>query len=250
MKINWRDLRSWIKQGIESAGLSYFQMTESWSNCPKPEYLTTSAICFSIAEEVKHKCVGHSILIRAEEKTRQVWGNSNVLKLLRGIGLHKRNSDRNGNVDITIYRDKSGVEQPFAVIENKGLLSFAADGNLYQNSADEISKDISRLVEFLGSSDAGGIEYGGFTFYLEDSRSVLSCEGFAYRAKKQQFFEALMQGLVIDPSVKFDVFLAALNHQLYESECAANADSEHGELDCSHVVFGIISLYRDDECVN
>jgi hypothetical protein len=60
----------------------------------------------------------------------------------------RREAERKGNIDITLYRG-TGFHHPFAIIENKGVLTFTQAGELYAGSASEVNKDLERNADFV-----------------------------------------------------------------------------------------------------
>ena len=161
----------------------------------------------------------------------------------------KRESARKGNVDISLFSG-SAFELPFGVIENKGVLRFNKLGDLYVGSRAEVEKDLRRNAEFvLHSAATGGVEYSAFTFYLEDDSSALEDQAREYRAGMRDYFEKEVQALGLDASLRANVWIDTLDHDLYESDEKARETDEHGApaIDMHppwHLVFGVISIYR------
>lgn len=204
------------------------------------------------------------IHIRAEEMTSAVWAKTSVLRLLRQRGqgaraqrrnkkratVRQRNSTRNGNVDITLF-DGVGFEHPFAIVENKGMLTFTKAGELSIGSKNEVEKDIKRNFEFVLRNGAeGGVQYGAFTFYLRDTCSTLKEHGKAYCKERREYFEKYLCSLHLHPDIRVNVLVDTLDANLYATEADARLkDFEEGpeahETDPAwHLVYGVISLYR------
>lgn len=264
MTIEAQDLRNAIATGIKSMGYRSIQLIGNRGDDPRPEYLTTASICFSLCDFAERRPPSQEIHIRAEEMTSAVWAKTNVLQLLkrRGQGaraqrrskkraaIRQRNSTRNGNVDITLF-EGAGFEQPFAVVENKGMLTFTKLGELGAGSKSEVEKDIKRNFEFVLRNGAqGGVQYGAFTFYLRDADSTLTAQGKAYCKEKREYFEKYLQTLDLHPDVRINVLVDTLDANLYETDADARVkDFEDGpeahDMDPAwHLVYGVISLYR------
>lgn len=268
MKIEAKDLRDAIATGLQSLVARFIELTGNRGEDPRPEYLTTASLCFSLVDFARKS--HPEIRIRAEEMTSKVWAATNFRRLLKKRGqrvstqrrrkkrylMRQKNSTRNGNVDITLF-DGAGFEHPFAVIENKGILTFTAAGELDAKGKDEVGKDIKRNFEFVLRSGAqGGVQFCAFTFYLRDIKSVLIAEGEAYCREKRQYFERYLNSLNLNPEIRGNVLVDTFDHDLYPSEEAARAKDNsdgpcaHEEHPPWHLAYGIITLYRTGDHID
>jgi hypothetical protein len=254
-KIEANDIKSAIRAGLRKAWTNHFARTGERDEDIVPEYLTTAAVCDALADYVNdHKLHGR-ITVRAEEQTRSLWAKIQMLAFLRGTKrseLQRESDRRPGNVDISIATKGNGFERTFAVAEIKGFLTFDNNGDLYQQSRDEVQKDLLRNAEFVvGRMSAGGVEYSAFTFYLRDKASVLKSDGRKYCQDKKAFFEAEARRIVgAWPALLLDVEVETLEENLFDSAATAQAVDEEGGPPTYmaeghwHILYGIISIYR------
>lgn len=264
MAIEAKHLRAAIAKGVKSIVYRSMRLTGERGEDPRPEYLTTAAICFSLCDFADEQRQQQAIRIRAEEMTSAVWAKSNFRRLVKqqGQGLRarrrskkraavrQRDSTRSGNVDITLL-DGTALEHPFAVVENKGLLTFTKTDELGAGSKAEFEKDIKRNFEFvLRNGASGGVQFGAFTFYLRDTRSVLQDDGKAFCKGKQDYLARYLRSLDLHPDVRVNVLVDTLDDNLYATEADARERQwddgpEAVEMDPPwHLAFGVISLYR------
>jgi len=270
VKVEATDLRDAIAGGIQSLLRRTIQLTGERGEDPRPEYLTTAAICFSLCDFAEAHAGCRGMRIRSEEMTSDVWGKGLVRSLMRKSsrkaklrskakrrrGKRQRDSTRTGNVDITLFSGES-FEHPFAVIENKGLLHFTRDGSLYAGSRAEVVKDLSRNAEFvLRLGSAAGVQYSAFTFYVRDKTSVIRTDAEAFKQRTTTRLIETVQALNLDANLRSNVLLRTFDDNLYESEEAARAPDDLGapahDMDPAwHLLYGIISIYRvGDEVVD
>jgi len=278
MQIAARTLRDRIMCGIRTAGTNHFLMTEEPGEKIHPEYLTTAAICFAFAEHIRDNHLIGQLVVRAEELTRILWRKAHLRKRIIAshrrslialaryrsgqLGKYKRmathttkrqlrlDSSRPGNVDISIF-EKSGFEHLFAVIENKGFLSFTQHGDLYTNSRKELIKDLTRNIEFLTSAGPkGGVEYSAFTFYLLDDQSVLSGSAETFCRRKEAYFRKLAQTITNSSTpLLIDVKVETVDAQLFDSHDEADMPDGSGAPAYIteghwHIACGVISVYN------
>lgn len=264
MPIEARHLRNAIAKGIKSIVRHSTQLTGERGEDPRPEYLTTAAICFSLCEFADEQRQHHAIRIRAEEMTSTVWAKTRFRSLVNGrrrrprarnrvknkAPRRQKDSTRSGNVDITLL-DGTNLEHPFAVVENKGLLKFTKADELASGSKAEFDKDIKRILEFvLRNGSDGGVQYGASTFYLRDTESVLHEHGKSFCQGKQNYLTKYTRSLGLHRDVHVNVLVDTLDHNLYETDAAAREREWDGgpeavEMDPPwHLAFGVISVYR------
>ena len=257
MKIEATDLRDAIADGIKLRGYNALLMLGNRGEIPKPEYLTTAAICLSLGD----KCRGQNIklpqmIIRAEEQTSMIWKKKRFLAKKNSLPIVPESEFvRNGRVDISLLRC-DGLESTFGVIENKGLSTFTKDNQLTVNSRTEIDKDIKRNADFhnIFSADES-IQYTAFTFYLEDTNSKLNTEGKKYCTQMHKYFEDYLTQLNLPSNFYKNVLIDTWDSHLYESEAhALRVDctcgpSAYEEDPPWHIAFGVISLYRTGDCI-
>lgn len=159
-----------------------------------------------------------------------------------------------GTVPNTARVSGSGFESPFAVIENKGLLHFTSDGNLYAGSRTEIVKDLKRNAAFVrGMAVVGGVQYSAFTFYLRDKLSVTTHDGLAFRAQMRRYFQRLIGELALG-DLRAHVHIDSFDEDLYESADAAMAPEDSGApandmFPAWSLLYGVISIYREGDRV-
>jgi hypothetical protein len=253
------DLFEAIRTGIEDFSGNPIR-EEHREEVPHPEYLTTSAIAFSLAAEGQSS-PGNRFTVKCEDLTSKVWNLSLLTSLfkrkktLRAIKRRKArikqrqrdSSERKGNIDITLY---NAHELPFALIETKGKLTFTAENQLYAGSRKEFIKDLKRNAEYLTRTGGiWGIQYGAFTFYLKDATSVLKSEGASFQQKMTSYFEDLVKGMELHRSIRTHVHIATFDDGLYNTHQEAMEGDEHGApaqemYPAWHTLYGIISLYR------
>lgn len=253
------DLFEAIRKGIQEFSGNPIR-EEHREEMPHPEYLTTSAIAFSLAKEGQSN-PGNRFTLKCEDLTSKVWNLSLLTSLFkrkktqraikrRKARREKRQRDsheRKGNIDITLY---NAHELPFALIETKGKLTFTADNQLYVSSRKEFTKDLKRNAEYLTRTGGiWGIQYAAFTFYLTDTKSVLKSEGANVQQKMQTYFEGLVAELDLHSSIRTHVHIATFDDGLYAThQEATEADEEeappHEMYPAWHTLYGIISLYR------
>lgn len=259
MQIEVADLKATIISGLKKAWYNNFVMTGERNEDITPEYLTTAAVCYAFCNHIDKNGLNGQLVIRSEEMTSVLWAKALIrvfLKVGSKLGL-KRDSDlREGNVDISISTKGNGFEQTFAVIENKGFLSFTQSGELYKGSRVELEKDLKRNAEFVAEASAhGGVEYSAFTFYLRDNQSVLKAEGKKFCQDKEKYFKSLTESTLNHSSLfSVDVEVKTLEDNLFVSAHAANHRDEHG---CPaymaegtwHIAYGVISIYAPRKVV-
>jgi len=258
MKLEAKEIRDAIAEGIESLLRRMIALNDQRNEDPRPEYLTTAAVAFALGDYVKKKSLHGLLRIRCEELTKHLWYKATIKWLFKKFPYLPRptpNSDfRNGNVDISLF-EVQGFERPFAVIENKGILKFGQDGELYADSYNEVHKDLKRNADFIvGLGAVDGVHYTAFTFYLRDEDSALTEHGDAYKAEKKRYFEKLVDGLHLDPTLKRNVLIETWDDGLLSSKEAALEEDEYGQpaIDAEgswHLLYGIISIYQPGSVV-
>lgn len=279
MKIAAGTLRDTIMRGIKKAARNRFLMTGEQGEQIHPEYLTTSSVCFAFVEHILANDLLDELVVRAEEQTKVLWRKAKLPRriarsfkrkpkraLVRVRSEHlakhartircerwrettRKDVSRRGNVDIAIFR-KNGYEPLFAVIENKGFLSFTNDGLLYAESLKEVTKDLVRNAEFLATAGPlGGVEYTAFTFYLRDNESVLTGFADAFCRRMEVIFRSLATRIVNPtPHQLIDVHVETVDSNLFGSDKEARMPDENGipahEIEGTwHIACGIISIY-------
>jgi hypothetical protein len=253
MKLEAKELRDAVAYGVRSLLGRWVSLTDERNEDPHPEYLTTAAVAFSLGDFARKKGLAGKLRIRCEKKTNDLWLLGSLKVFMKQVSAAIRpvqKADfRSGNVDITLF-DGSGFEQPFSVIENKGLLKFGADGEIYTGHRNEVVKDLKRNAAFItGLGAVDGINYSAFTFYLRDNDSSFPEHADAYKAKKKAYFEKLVDGLGLDPSLKRNVLIDTWDHGLFSSKQEAEEPDEYGQpaIDSQgtwHLLYGVISLYK------
>jgi hypothetical protein len=268
MKFEAKALRDAIGEGIKSRARLAMLLTGERREDPTPEYLTTASVCISLGDFVAELRATGQLKIHAEEMTKDVWARERAHSLLRQRNARKCkqvkmrawrkrrvNSTRNGNVDITLMHGSS-FEKPFAVIENKGVLSFRNDGELGAGSDAEVRKDLIRNREFFtAQGSTGGVEYTAFTFFLRDNESCLRDQGLAFCKAKKAYFEGYLQKLNLPSYLRTQVLVDTFDDDLYEDDSAAEKPDECGApaIDMHppwHLAYGIISMYRVGEVIS
>lgn len=255
------DLRDAISRGIGRLQRLAMCLTSERGEVPRPEYLTTTAVSLELCEFTETYSP-LELKIRCEEQTKSIWGKERAHGLLRRVAPDRRknwfgalksmlrNASRNGNVDITLFRN-SAFEKAVAVIENKGLLHFTDSGQLYSSSRQELKKDLDRNAEFVArQGPTGGIEYSAFTFFLKDEGSVTCTDADGFLATKKTFFEDYVRDMGLDPHLRFNVLISSFDDYLYATEAAAAEPDESGapafDLHPAwHIAYGVISIYRE-----
>ena len=258
MKFEASDLLDAIANGVKSVLPRTMELTGERGEDPRPEYLTTASVCFSLCDFARERGLQGLLRIRCEEKTSDVWGKGLVRWLLQklqsGNKPGKEADFRDGNVDITLLSGR-GFESPFAVIENKGLLHFTSEGHLYAGSRSEVVKDLKRNAAFVtGMAVAGGVQYSAFTFYLRDKLSVTKHDGRAFRAQMRRYFQRLVGELALGENLHANVHIEAFDEDLYESAEAALASEDSGApandmFPAWSLLYGVISIYREGDHV-
>lgn len=253
MKLEAKEIRDAIAEGIKSLLGRMIALSDQRNEDPRPEYLTTAAVAFALGDYVRNKSLHGQMRIRCEELTKHLWRRATfkwLFKKFPNLPRPTPESDfRNGNVDISLFEGQ-GFERPFAVIENKGILKFGRDGELYAGSYNEVHKDLKRNADFIvGLGAVDGVHYTAFTFYLRDEDSALIEHGDAYIAEKKRYFENLVDGLDLDPALKRNVLIKTWDHGLFLSKEAALEEDERGQpaIDAEgswHLLYGIISIYQ------
>jgi hypothetical protein len=232
-------------------------MTDEIDEDIVPEYLTTAAVCYALADHIKGHGLRGLVTVRAEELTRLLWGKFQLPAFLGGKRKSdlKANSDRPGNVDISMAIKRSAFEQTFAVVETKGFLKFGENGDLYKHSRGEIKKDLLRNTEFIVGHAGRGVEYSAFTFYLRDVQSVLKSDGDDYRRRMSAFFQNEAESIIgPQPGLSVVAEVGSLSENLFATNEAAMAPDENGapavEMQGhSHIAYGIISIFKPGEIV-
>lgn len=260
MQIETVDLRKAIADGLIEAVHKQFYMLGEHGEEPRPEYLTTAAVAFTLADFAWHNDLHGEMKVRCEPMTGDVWRKGHIRTRLSDLDHWRQqpapkveSDDRKGNVDISLYMGSS-FEESFGVIENKGLLSFTKKGDLYGSSRSEVEKDLLRNIEFvLGSLGQGGVEYSAFTFFLKDDTSRLKEEGEDFCRRHRQFFESMVREILTsrDPNgiLRTNVTVDTADDGFYESSDAALAVDEDGAPAQDmhppwHIAYGIVSVYR------
>jgi hypothetical protein len=253
MEFEASDLLDAIATGIKSVLPRTMELTGERGEDPRPEYLTTASVCFSLCDFARDRGLQGVLRIRCEEKTSDVWGKGFVRwildRLRSGMKPGKLTDFRDGNVDITLLSGH-GFESPFAVIENKGLLHFTAEGQLYAGSRSEVIKDLKRNAAFVsGMAAAGGVQYSAFTFYLRDRVSVTRQDGDAVKARMRRYFQGLLEELGLGVGLRTHVRIEDFDDDLYESPEDALAPEDSGApasdmYPAWSLLYGVISIYR------
>jgi hypothetical protein len=274
MKIKASDLRDAIGIGVSSVQSRLMQLTKDRGEAPHPEYLTTTTVGLHLCSHFDDRQL--NLVVRFEEPTGAIWRAGEVRALLnrkasaekehvrelraqvrnltrRGsFGWRKRlananrrlrDADRAGNIDIAIFKG-DGFEHPFAIVENKGVLTFADNGHLYVASKAELDKDIKRNAHYVSKhSAAGGIQFSAFTFYLKDKGSVTEADAQAYRSRMRKYFSDHLETLNLDGRIQSDVMIETWDHELAKSHQHAQELDKVGELNTWHIAYGVITLY-------
>ena len=253
MSISYKDINNCICNGLKESWFKNFQMTGERRDSIKPEYLMTMAICFSFAGYIFPHL--HEVLIvRSEHQTKKIWqklGSKYWRLRIRRLLELTTNSTRNGNVDICLLFKYQGVEQPIGIIENKGYLQFTNSNLLYQNSENELRKDLKRNIKFLAEVAPGcrGVEYTAFTFLLNDTQSALKSEGLAYCNDKKIYFEEYVDRLIQGLGFERKVIVGTVDSELYGSVQELNEPGEDGRpasLDSPpwQIAYGVIVIHN------
>jgi hypothetical protein len=268
MRIEATALRGAIADGIERRRKLSMLLTNERGDSPKPEYLTTACVCMALGDFVERSRLENRVKIHAEELTKDIWGRerAHALLSLRNASKAKRrkliawreqrvNSGRKGNVDIMLVHG-GAMDKPFAVIENKGTLTFRQDGQLGAGSEAEIRKDLLRNLDFFTRrGPTGGVEYAALTGFLRDENSHLREHGRAFCAAKKKFFQDYVGTFDLPDYLRIDVLVETYDEILYETEATAQAHDENGApaIDTDspwHIAHVIISMYHVGLVVN
>jgi hypothetical protein len=236
------EIRDAVRAGLYRAWHNHFVMTDEIDEDIVPEYLTTAAVCYALADHIKGHGLRGLVTVRAEELTRLLWGKFQLPAFLGGKRKSdlKANSDRPGNVDISMAIKRS---------------EFGENGDLYKHSRGEIKKDLLRNTEFIVGHAGRGVEYSAFTFYLRDVQSVLKSDGDDYRRRMSAFFQNEAESIIgPQPGLSVVAEVGSLSENLFATNEAAMAPDENGapavEMQGhSHIAYGIISIFKPGEIV-
>jgi hypothetical protein len=287
MKIEAKDLRDAIGNGVREVLSNLMQLTGERGQVPHPEYLSTTTVGLHLCRSLNGE--GLNLVVKFEEQTGALWRAGEVrafitkkasaakehIRKLRAevrnstrrdtLGWRKRRVDANrrlrdanraGNIDISIFKAGS-FEHPFAIVENKGLLIFGSDEHLYVASRGELDEDIKRNAHYVSKhSVTGGIQFAAFTFYLRDKASVTEDDSIAYLARMHKYFSAHLKTLNLDEKIKTDVLVATWDKDVVASRQHAQELDNTGELNTWHIAYGVITLYvagddiGDESCLS
>lgn len=228
-KLYQKEFVEYIKYGMKDAWNNIFLMTGRLDSEVKPEYITTAAMCFSLANNAGIMHGGEGLLVKAEH---------DVIRLCRAAALAVGQSKvdisllelRRGRIDISLSQEINGFCIPCAIIENKSYVRLKSSANdkvdLYGSDWDKVGEDIKRNVDILQSEIGEVVSSTASTFYVSNGCLVLREEGDSFLQKLKEVVEyylgrdfgKFISGFSVDVSV-FEV-----ESKVYE--CREEADKE------------------------
>ncbi|MCD9506438.1 hypothetical protein [Photobacterium phosphoreum] len=245
------DLVSYIKLGLSDTWKLNFKLVDEPFESIKPEYFTTTKVCESLAN--LSGSASFPLVIRAEEKTKTVVNN---IKFWNSRG---DNTTRNGNIDITLYRRSNGLEETVGIVEIKNFLKLKVDQSLDQKSKNEVKKDLIRNAELIEKSISygGSLDFSGFTFYVNDNKSIVKTDGDRFVSKIKSEMTTYVKSVLnnkLPQGVAACVEIETIRSNLFSSQ------TEAFDLDCDgcqnyisenlyHSVLGVVYLHNSNSIV-
>lgn len=217
----------YISRGMKDAWSNIFLMTGRLDSEVKPEYITTAAICFSLAKDTGFMSGGLGLSVKAEHA---------VDKLCRAaalsVGKNKVNIRllelRWGRVDISLSQEVNGFCVPCAIIENKSYvrLKIYYDNrvDLYGSDWDKVGEDIKRNVDILRSEIGDVVSNTASTFYVSNNWVVLREESSFFLEKLKGTVEAYL-----DRDFGKDISEFYVNVSVFEIESKIYESREEAE---------------------
>ncbi|ENU80120.1 hypothetical protein F975_01873 [Acinetobacter sp. ANC 3789] len=260
--INANSIHYALVKGLHDTWNEQFYMTDDPYNNLRPEYLTTASVCYSLADFVSSTQLRGYIIVRAEELTKKIWKDLNLVKSLNRNKRKnkkkkikfKKDSARKGNTDITLFQKLNGHECPFAIIENKEYLKFTKQYKMYSASRNEFKKDIKRNIEFLNATrfpNTIGIEYTAFTFFINDTYSTTETESKDFLKHINRYFQKLFsiykkkyRDLIFEFEIGSLIMLLPSSTSQQEYIC-----DDGSKDDTCHQLYGVISIFRNGQVI-
>lgn len=171
-----KDFVDYLKKGIRNAWHNIFLMTGNLNEEVRPEYITTAAICFSLAENAGFMNNGRGLIVKAEHGVDKLFKMAEI-----AIGkdrINIKNMDiRKGRVDISLSQEINGWCVPCAVIENKSYVRLLkkdfGEVELYGSDWGKVAEDIRRNLAIIHSEAGEAVTNTAATFYVSNSFLVL-----------------------------------------------------------------------------
>ncbi|QNF15401.1 hypothetical protein FT670_18925 [Aeromonas jandaei] len=246
MKVS--ELTQQIKCGLHETWSLNFRLIDEPFEVIKPEYFTTTKVCDSLSE-LSFKA-DFPLVIRAEEQTKTVVNN------IKHWDARGDNTERNGNIDITLYKRINGVEETIGIVEIKNFLKLKDDQSLYQNAKDEIEKDLLRNVELITKSIfyKGSLDFCAFTFYVNDIKSIVKDDGLQFISKLEKEVSSHVKSVLdkrLPAGVQLKIDIQTIRSNLFETITEAYALDDDGcpryvSEPTFHCVSGIIYMYNNN----
>lgn len=228
--------------GMKSACDDTFWFLEDESQKIGAEYLLTVNVAKKLADL---KSVGYSYKIYLERKTKLVATDcvplmaSKESKTFLGkkrIIRKRHNTERNGKVDICLYRDSCGMEEiPVCAIELKG----------FDPAPAKVKSDLRRNAEYFKvACRTGGsqIEYACFAAMYSFPKSITEEERAKDREELKRKYERWKAEVGLPADIKYKVQVETVSEGV-ETFYVDEFDSESLTLDNNHHFVGVTVSY-------
>ncbi|WP_148255589.1 hypothetical protein [Aidingimonas lacisalsi] len=232
-----------ILSGMKSACDDTFFFLEDESQKIAAEYLLTVNVAKKLAE--LNSGIGYPYKIYLERKTKLVATDcvplmarehsTNFLGYKRVL-RKRHNTERNGKVDICLYRDSGGMSGvPVCVIELKG----------FDPSRQNVLKDLRRNSEFFKISCRTGvsqIQYACFAAMHSFPKSLTQEQRYQDLEKLKQKYEKWQEEVGLPHGLRFWVKVKTMS-QAVETTLLDENDPDSLTLDGNHHFAGVTVSY-------
>lgn len=241
-----KEIEGKLQSGMKSACEDTFYFLEDESQKIGAEYLLTVNIAKKLSD--LNSYVGYPYKIYLERKTKLVATDCVPLmtreKSKNFLGYKhtfrkRKNTERNGRVDICLYRDSGGISgTPVCVIEVKG----------FDPGRKNVISDLKRNAEYFKISCRTGlsqIKYACFASMHSFPKSVTQEQRGSDLEKLKEKYERWQAEIGLPVGVKCRIDVSSVSEGV-ETVCLDESDPDSLALDSHHHFAGVVvSYYRE-----